>query len=197
MNIKYKNFIRIENYFPLNRSALTGIKTYTCWSRHELLRLGRGGKWNLQLPPGWGGGWTLALHFPWKRFKHQTSKADGNAYTADWIRAQCCGAQWKCLDRARPCAVLAFQETKSTASMTSARNLHTAQGKVELEHPGGILFAVLSSEKERTNSAAAQWWLMKQTWARKPPAIQRWAGRPSAPSSCSEADTGALLHLEK
>lgn len=36
--------------------------------------------------------------------------------------------------------------------------------------------SVCCSEQERTNSAAAEWWLMIQTWARQPPAMQHWAG---------------------
>lgn len=40
--------------------------------------------------------------------------------------------------------------------MTHAGNLHAGQKKMELDHPRGILFTVLSSEQRRTNSVMAQ-----------------------------------------
>jgi len=78
---------------------------------------------------------------------------------------------------------------ESAASKTSTGNLRAGQGKVELEHPGGILFAALSSELERTNSVGSQLCTneVKADQAATCHALPSFAG----------ADTGALLHLEK
>lgn len=112
------------------------------------------------VPPGQGRWLNLGSPLPREVLQapdlQDGSKAKGNASTANRIRPQHCGAHGRCWDRTRPRAAPAFQETESTASKTSAGNPRAGLGKVELEHPGGILFAALSSEQGRANSATAQ-----------------------------------------